>query len=226
MKIDYKKVIPFTGWVSVLLILCISKFTSVTRDGFVHSWLKHYVSTNIPPPTDPFFLQLSAAAIERTKHPARYDPAYIAIPYPNGDVPLDIGVCADEIVRTYRALGTDLQKEVHDDMIQAFSSYPKMWQQLTPDSNIDHRRVPNLMTFFSRKGIRLPLSFDEAPYFPGEIVAWELPNGLLHIGIVVEPRTSNGRRHLIVHNIGRGPQMEDALFVGKIIGHFRYKKKA
>ena len=224
MKINKTKAIIIGAVVIVLLILCIIKSTTFKRIYFVHSWLKSYASNTVSPPIDPFYLQLSSAAVKRTKVKVRYISEYIPIPYPNGDVPSNTGVCSDEIVRAYRMVGIDLQKEVHEDMSQSFADYPKMWWNFKPDPNIDHRRVPNLMTFFSRKGITLPISSDPVEYFPGDIVAWKLANGLLHIGIVVEPTTLLGQRHLIVHNIGRGPQMEDALFVGKIIGHFRYKK--
>jgi hypothetical protein len=212
---------------AIIFLLCLAylgEYTSATRSGFVRSWLAGYAGEGATLAQDPFFFRLSAAAIDRTRHRVRYDPAYVPIPYPNGDVPPDQGVCADVIVRAYRLVGIDLQKEVHEDMSRSFSRYPKMWRLTKPDANIDHRRVPNLMTFFSRKGTTLPLSSDPAAYHPGDIVAWELSNGLLHIGLVVEPLTDDRRRRLVVHNIGRGPRMEDALFVGKIIGHFRYKK--
>lgn len=211
--------------IGILLILYVLNYTSITRSGFVNSWLKNYAGTAVSPSIDPFFSRLSLAAIERTKHKVRYNPSYIPIPYPNGDVPSDIGVCADEIIRAYRMVGIDLQKEIHEDMAKHFVNYPKMWRLSEPDTNIDHRRVPNLMTFFTRHGVSLSISSDPSDYFPGDIVAWELSNRLLHIGIVVEPLSLSGKRHLIVHNIGSGPKMEDALFIGRVIGHFRYKKK-
>jgi uncharacterized protein len=141
-------------------------------------------------------------------------------PYPGGDVPADTGVCTDEIVRIYRAVGIDLQKEVHEDMIRNFNLYPHKW--LThPDPNIDHRRVPNLMTFFVRKGQTLPSTTRSADYSAGDIVAWDLGGGITHIGLVVSQRGPTGH-YMVVHNIGRGPQMEDVLFDWKIIGHYRY----
>jgi len=167
-----------------------------------------------------FFKKLSAAAIERTHHSVRYVSDYVRIPYPGGDVPKDTGVCTDEIIRAYRALGIDLQKEVHEDMVRNFDAYPHKWQR-QPDSNIDHRRVPNLMVFFTRNGRRLPLSQLSNDYSPGDIVAWDLGGGVTHIGIVVDQRGSSGR-YMVVHNIGRGPQMEDVLFDWKVIGHYRY----
>ena len=164
--------------------------------------------------------KLVAAAVERTHHSVRYVSHYLRIPYPGGDVPVDTGVCTDEIIRIYRAVGIDLQKEVHEDIVRNFSSYPHKWQR-HPDTSIDHRRVPNLMVFFARNGRELPKSQRSEEYSPGDIVAWDLGEGVTHIGIVVDRRGGSGH-YMIVHNIGRGPQMEDALFDWKIIGHYRY----
>lgn len=171
-----------------------------------------------------FLTKLVAAAIERTHHSVRYDPAYVRIPYPNGDVPADTGVCTDEIIRAYRAVGVDLQKEVHEDMLHNFSAYPnqRRWLLGHTDTNIDHRRVPNLMTFFSRKGERLSLSTKAKDYSPGDLVTWDLGGNVPHIGIVVNRRSPQSGRYMIVHNIGRGPQMEDVLFSWRITGHYRY----
>ena len=129
-------------------------------------------------------------------------------------------MCTDEIIRIYRAVGVDLQKEVHEDMVRNFDAYPHKWQH-RPDPNIDHRRVANLMVFFSREGTALPLTSRGADYSPGDIVAWNLGGGITHIGLVVDQKGRDGR-YLVVHNIGRGPQMEDVLFDWKIIGHYRY----
>lgn len=163
------------------------------------------------------------AAKERTNHTVRYEPAYIRIPYPGGDVPADTGVCTDEIIRIYRAVGIDLQKEVHEDMAAHFSSYPRKWRwgMGRPDSNIDHRRVPNLMVFFQRKGESLPITRQAGDYRPGDLVTYDLGGNVPHIAIVVDQKGSGGR-YMIVHNIGRGPQMEDVLFNWKITGHYRY----
>jgi hypothetical protein len=171
-----------------------------------------------------FLQRLVAAAIERTHHTIRYDPSYVRIPYPGGDVPSDTGVCSDEVIRSYRAVGVDLQKEVHEDMVRNFSAYPRKWRwlQFRPDPNIDHRRVPNLMIFFSRKGETLPLSDRAEDYLPGDIVTWDLGGGVPHIGIVVDQKSPRSSRYLVVHNIGRGPKMEDVLFDWKITGHYRY----
>ena len=175
--------------------------------------------------THPEFLhRLSDAAIERTHHVVRYDGAYVRIPYPNGDVPEGTGVCTDEVIRAYRALGIDLQREVHQDMIRNFSAYPnqRRWRLAHTDTNIDHRRVPNLMIFFARNGELLPITSRTQDYRPGELVTWDLGGSVPHIGIVVERRSEQTGRYLVVHNIGRGPQMEDVLFNWKITGHFRY----
>ncbi len=171
-----------------------------------------------------FLHKLSDAAIERTQHAVRYDPGYLAITYPGGDVPPESGVCTDEVIRSYRALGIDLQKEVHEDMLANFSSYPgkTKWGLDHPDSNIDHRRVPNLMVFFRRKGQALPITASGADYQPGDVVTWDLGHGLTHVGIVVDRKTLLGGRYMIVHNIGQGPKMEDVLFDWKITGHYRY----
>jgi uncharacterized protein YijF (DUF1287 family) len=172
--------------------------------------------------TDVFAKKLIAAAIERTAHVVRYDGSYRKIAYPGGDVPDNIGVCTDVIVRSYRALGIDLQKEIHEDMRRHFSLYPKNWGLKKPDTNIDHRRVPNLQIFFTRHGQKLPVSDNSEAYRPGNLVTWMLPGNLPHIGIVTDRRSDDGRRPLIVHNIGSGNVLEDMLFAYKITGHYRY----
>jgi uncharacterized protein YijF (DUF1287 family) len=168
--------------------------------------------------------RLVAAAGERTHHAVRYEPAYVRIPYPGGDVPADTGVCTDEVIRSYRAVGIDLQKEVHEDMEQNFSAYPRKWRWLSShtDTNIDHRRVPNLMVFFSRKGETMGITQRAEDYWPGELVTWDLGGGVPHIGIVVDKKSGDSGRFMIVHNIGQGPRMEDVLFRWKITGHYRY----
>jgi uncharacterized protein YijF (DUF1287 family) len=171
-----------------------------------------------------FLKKLVVAAVERSHHPVRYDPAYVRIPYPGGDVPADTGVCTDEIIRAYRALGIDLQKEVHEDMEQNFRVYPRKWLRLSghTDANIDHRRVPNLMVFFGRKGEALAMTERAEDYAPGEMVTWDLGGNVPHIGIVVDQKSPRGERYMILHNIGRGPKIEDVLFSWKITGHYRY----
>ena len=146
------------------------------------------------------------------------------IPYPNGDVPPDTGVCTDEIIRIYRAVGVDLQKEVHEDMQANFWTYPNhlRWQLFHTDTNIDHRRVPNLMVFFGRKGEKLAITTNAADYAPGDLVTWDLGGNVPHIGMVVDRKSAGSDRYMIVHNIGAGPKMEDVLFHWKITGHYRY----
>jgi uncharacterized protein YijF (DUF1287 family) len=171
-----------------------------------------------------FTQRLVAAAVERTRHVVRYDPAYVRIPYPGGDVPAGTGVCTDEVIRIYRTVGIDLQKEVHEDMQANFWSYPNhlRWMLFRTDTNIDHRRVPNLMVFFSRKGEKLEASTNATDYSPGDIVTWDLGGHVPHIGMVVDRKSAETGRYLIVHNIGQGPRMEDVLFQWKITGHYRY----
>lgn len=176
-----------------------------------------------PSSGSPVLDKLVEAAIERTSHQVRYDPTYMSLDYPGGDVPPEIGVCTDEVIRSYRKLGIDLQKEVHEDMKRNFNLYPRKWGLKKTDTNIDHRRVPNLMVFFARKGETLPVTNDEKDYRPGDIVTWDLNGSLPHIGIVVNVVAPDAPdRFMIVHNIGAGPQMEDVLFNWKITGHYRY----
>ncbi|MCU7931817.1 MAG: DUF1287 domain-containing protein [Candidatus Thiodiazotropha sp. (ex Codakia rugifera)] len=167
---------------------------------------------------------LVAAALERTQHTVRYDGSYRSIAYPGGDVPDHIGVCTDVIIRTYRALGTDLQQLIHEDMVVNFKAYPsqRLWGLTSPDSNIDHRRVPNLQVFFERNAIQLPVSHDGGDYKPGDIVTWLLPGNLPHIGIVTDKLSTQTGLPLIVHNIGSGPVVEDMLFHYQITAHYHY----
>jgi len=181
------------------------------------------VASTRPQSQQDFLRHLVSAAIERTKHTVRYDPGYVRIPYPDGDVPPDTGVCTDEVIRSYRALGIDLQKEVHEDMVQNYAAYPRKWKWILgrPDSNIDHRRVPNLMVFFQRKGESLPASTRAEDYSPGDLVTYDLGGNVPHIGIVVDRKGVSGH-YMIEHNIGQGPRIEDVLFNWKITGHYRY----
>ena len=168
--------------------------------------------------------KLSKAALELTKDKVVYDPSYFSIGYPNGDVPKGKGVCTDVIIRAYRNLGIDLQKEVHEDMKKNFKLYPKIWGLKKIDKNIDHRRVPNLMTFFTRKGTVKSITSNPKDYKPGDIICWNLGGKVTHTGIVVNRKSKDNKRFLIVHNIGSGQVLEDCLFDFKIIGHYRYKK--
>jgi uncharacterized protein len=171
-----------------------------------------------------FFNNLSKSAISLTDQKVVYDPKYYVVKYPNGDVPSDRGVCTDVVIRAYRKLGIDLQKEVHEDMKENFSAYPKNWGLKTTDKNIDHRRVPNLMKFFERHNAKLSITDNPVDYRPGDLVCWNLGGAITHIGIVVDKKSNDGKRNLIVHNIGGGQVLADCLFEFKIIGHYRYRK--
>lgn len=168
--------------------------------------------------------ELVAAAKQRTQHSVVYDGRYMRLAYPNGDVPANIGVCTDVVIRSYRKLGIDLQVLVHEDMRANFAAYPsqRIWGLTRPDRNIDHRRVPNLQTFFSRHGSSLTPTRSAAAYQPGDVVSWMLPGNLPHIGIVSDERSADKQRPLIVHNIGAGPVQEDMLFNYPITGHYRF----
>ena len=169
-----------------------------------------------------FSKKLSQAAIERTQHTVRYDGRYRKISYPNGDVPDHLGVCTDVVIRSYRKLEIDLQKDIHMDMKDHFDKYPRLWGLSKPDPNIDHRRVPNIQTLFKRKGILLPITKNPNDYVAGDIVTWMLPGNLPHIGIVIDSRSEDSSKPLIVHNIGSGVVVEDMLFDYQITGHYRY----
>lgn len=169
-----------------------------------------------------FYERLSCEAMKLSGQRVIYDPGYFSIAYPNGDVPADRGVCTDVVIRAYRKLGIDLQEEVHEDMKANFSLYPNIWDLKHTDKNIDHRRVPNLMKFFERYGQVKPMSQNPADYLPGDIVCWNLGGAITHIGIVINKKSRDGNRFLIVHNIGAGQVIEDCLFDFTIIGHYTY----
>ncbi|MCB0325450.1 MAG: DUF1287 domain-containing protein [Bdellovibrionales bacterium] len=238
----------------LLLLICASivafaaagyRFTpSLKRYLFADSWLGQYsVSADTPeevPAYDEvgevwqysthergstsFGERLAEAAEAQTGVTVGYDPSYAKISYPGGDVDQRTGVCTDVVIRAYRALGIDLQEKVHLDMKEHFAVYPKLWGLSQPDTNIDHRRVPNLMRYFSRHGSVLPLSEDPCAYRTGDIVTWDLGSGMTHIGIVART-TSDCRKStpMILHNFGQGTKREDVLFNWRIIGHFRYE---
>ncbi|MBL9144183.1 MAG: DUF1287 domain-containing protein [Verrucomicrobiaceae bacterium] len=168
-----------------------------------------------------FASRLVHAALNRTKHMVRYEPAYVVLKYPGGDVPAETGVCTDEVIRAYRALGFDLQKLVHEDMAANFRAYPKQWGLSKTDRNIDHRRVPNLQTFFKRQGASLPVTQNADDYRPGDLITCTVAGKLPHIAMVVLSPTGSGAPW-IVHNIGGGPQMEDRLFEFPLTGHYRW----
>ena len=161
-------------------------------------------------------------AIEQVGKTTGYDPSYQKLEYPNGDVPIETGVCSDVIVRAFRKADIDLQKEVHEDMKSNFFAYPTKWGLKDPDANIDHRRVPNLMTFFARKGKSVTSVAGSENFLPGDVVTWDMGFGTDHIGMVVNVWYKPTQHYLIVHNIGAGTRMEDVLFAWKITGHYRY----
>lgn len=175
---------------------------------------------------DGFADRLVEAARERTTHHETYDGSYQRIGYPMGDVADDRGVCTDVVIRAYRRLGVDLQVLVHQDMLRDFAAYPHAWKLPRPDSNIDHRRVPNLQAFFGRVGASLPISHDPDQYAAGDLVTWILPGNLPHIGIVSDRWVPGSKRPKIIHNIGRGPVEEDILFLFPISGHYRYRPRS
>jgi uncharacterized protein len=187
--------------------------------GIVFSALIGAVPSALAAPTQ--VEKFVAAARQQAGITTHYDPRYVQITYPGGDVPLQTGVCSDVVIRAMRAIGTDLQQKVHEDMVRNFSAYPQKWRMKQPDASIDHRRVPNLMAYFSRMGKSLPIQTQAKDFKAGDIVAWALNSRQTHIGIVSDETTLFGQRHLIFHNIGRGVQHEDVLFNWKIIGHYR-----
>jgi uncharacterized protein YijF (DUF1287 family) len=165
---------------------------------------------------------LSNAALNEVGMTTIYDPSYVKLDYPGGDVPLERGVCTDVVIRALRHVDVDLQVLVHEDKKKSPAAYPHDWDGSPLDANIDHRRVPNLMVFFKREGKELPVSKSEADYLPGDIVVWRLPSGLLHMGLVTDRTIGDMKRPLMVHNIGEGAQCEDVLFAFPIVGHYRW----
>ncbi|MEQ1733316.1 MAG: DUF1287 domain-containing protein [Bacteroidia bacterium] len=172
-----------------------------------------------------FSLQLADSVVSLTKQKVVYDPTYFNIKYPNGDVPAGKGVCTDVVIRAYRKMGVDLQKNVHEDMKNNFSKYPKTWGLKHTDPNIDHRRVPNLMVYFAKYGTVKSTSTKPQNYLPGDIVCWNLGGVVTHIGMVSNKKSKDNKRYLMVHNIGAGQVLEDCLFSYKIIGHYQYAKQ-
>lgn len=166
------------------------------------------------------FTKICEHAIEQSTKECTYDPAYRSIPYPNGDVPEHLGVCTDVIIRAYRSVGVDLQQLIHEDMKIAHEVYNKRRKTEKLDRNIDHRRTPNMETFFTRKGAALKISQNETDYKPGDIVFWAVATG--HVGLVVNQKVPGTNRYYIVHNICCGPKMEDFLFGATITGHYRW----
>lgn len=182
----------------------------------------HPIYKPLPANAPPQLKQLIDAAVAQAGVTRNYDPAYVKIEYPGGDVPADTGVCSDVVIRAFRKIGVDLQKEVHDDMTRAFSQYPQKWGLSSTDTNIDHRRVPNLMTYFARQGKMVAITHDSNDYLPGDVVTWNVSGGADHIGMVTDLWSESEKRFMIVHNIGAGTRVEDVLFDWNITGHYRY----
>ena len=170
-------------------------------------------------------LGLVQAGLDQIGKTLIYDAAYVTLTYPNGDVPIERGVCCDVVIRALRAGGVDLQKLIHEDMAKNFSAYPKLWGLSKTDKNIDHRRVPNMAKFFTRQGKSLPVTKEAKDYKPGDFVVCSLPNELIHIMLVSTKLTDAGVPY-IIHNIGAGAREEDRLFEFKIEGHFRWYPEA
>jgi uncharacterized protein len=206
-----------------LLLICFS-FGCKKSEIIAESITKSKPTTQLIENPIDFYQKLSNAAISIIDPEVVYTPDYVGIKYPNGDVPVKTGVCTDVVIRAYRKLGIDLQKEVHEDMKANFSLYPnlKKWGLKTTDKNIDHRRVPNLEVFFSRKGSTLPSTKNPSDYKAGDIVTWLLAGDAIpHIGIVTHVKSENGNP-MIVHNVGSGQVLEDCLLSWKIVGHYKY----
>lgn len=176
----------------------------------------------LPANVPPQLKQMLDGAIAQAGVTTSYDPSYVALVYPGGDVPEQTGVCSDVVVRAFRKAGIDLQKEIHEDMKTARSDYPTKWGATSLDANIDHRRVLNLMAYFRRHGKSLPVSYSATDYQPGDIVAWDLTSGIDHIGIVTNMLSDSDDHYLVVHNIGAGTRVEDVLFDWTIKGHYRF----
>lgn len=176
----------------------------------------------LPANSSPTLKLLIDGAVDQIGKTTSYDPSYQKIEYPNGDVPIETGVCSDVIVRAFRHGGIDLQQDLHEDMKDNFSAYPTRWGLKGTDANIDHRRVPNLQTYFTRKGKSVSTTSGGENFSPGDIVTWDLGSGVDHVGMVVNVWYKPTQRYLIVHNIGAGTRMEDVMFAWKITGHYRY----
>jgi len=225
MKTAIKKFALFFLLISISIVGIIVYFLRDTQLGTLYAWQYSYNPVYpkiISESKIKFLTELSSVAIEQTYLKVTYIPDYQEISYPNGDIPENQGVCSDVIIRAYRKLTIDLQKDVHEDMEKHFDLYPRIWGLKKTDTNIDHRRVPNLMVFFKRKGIILPITKQKNDYLPGDIITWNLAFGRPHIGIVINRKNKISANPLIVHNIGDGPQIEDVLFNWEITGHFRY----
>src|SRR4051794_32060465 len=227
MKVGYRMVLVIAGAALVQAIAGCGRSPFISSKDIArirsHSEPKaKAIVKPLPQGTSKAIVQLIDGAVEQVGKTTSYDPAYVQIDFPGGDVPAATGVCSDVVVRAFRKAGVDLQKEINTDMKANFAAYPTTWGLSSPDSNIDHRRVPNLRTFFERKGKSLPITSDAGDYKPGDVVTWVFSTGQTHTGIVVNHWSNESKRYLIAHNIGAGAQIEDVLFAWDITGHYRY----
>ncbi len=187
-----------------------------------------FATEGIPKPAlesieNPSIRSVLTNAREQLNVTKKYSQEYFTLNYPNGDPPLETGACTDVVIRAFRSAGVDLQKELHEDIKANFASYPNKWGLQRPDTNIDHRRVPNFQTFFTRRGKSIPVSLRPESYQPGDVVSWDINGkGMTHIGIVSHLWNERTRRYLVIHNVGGGAMAEDRLFSWKITGHYRY----
>ncbi len=218
----------FGGWVIVVLAIGVASwfahplvpFLKATQERVSTEQVALLISelSESPVPGN----HLAAAAIGFSREPVLYDNTYYKISYPNGDIPAGKGNAADVIIRCFRRMGIDLQKDVHEDMTADFRAYPQLWDALAPDPSIDHRRVANLVRFFERKGASLPVTRDASRYQPGDIVVWSLANAEMHIGLVVPGPGDKQLQPWVVHHMEKTPVWADELFVFQIIGHYRH----
>lgn len=226
MKYFKRTARAFTLLTFTFLIACSTDFPTIAQQDDSTSIFSN--SKNVEKPKldeikSPEIRKILTSANEQIKTTTSYTQKYYSISYPNGDVPKETGACTDVVIRSYRAVGIDLQKDVHEDMKANFSKYPKKWGLKRPDTNIDHRRVPNLRRYFERKGKSLAVTEIGENYKPGDIVSWDLNGkGLTHIGLVSNVWNEKENRYLIIHNIGGGTSLEDRLFEWEITGHYRY----
>jgi uncharacterized protein YijF (DUF1287 family) len=216
---------------NIKIILCLAVFLTNLACGKIDSSTDNSGWFSSTQSEKPKIAEISSAEVKKmlesanlqTQTTKSYAQDYVVIPYPNGDLPIETGACTDVVIRSFRAAGVDLQKEVHEDMQANFALYPQKWGLPKPDTNIDHRRVPNLQTFFTRKGKSLPVTTKAEDYKPGDVVAWDLDGkGMTHIGVVSNVQNESTKTFSIIHNIGGGARLENRLFEWKIIGHYRY----
>jgi len=209
--------------IAIIAMLSLALFSSCSRPDFDDpDSLPQTVARRLDV-HNPQIRRVLDSAHQQVTETRSYSQNYYQISYPGGDVPRETGACTDVIIRALRAAKIDLQKEVHEDMAADFAAYPRKWGLASTDTNIDHRRVPNLQVFFRRRGVSLPITNKPQNFLPGDIVSWDLNGkGMTHIGLVSDLRSHESGRYLIIHNIGGGANAEDRLFEWKITGHFRY----